>query len=209
MTMTIAPPMYRFGTVQVCPDLQFLAPRPQAPRRPAALRQRQILAAAVEVVADEGLAALRVAEVARRSGIAKTTVYLYYATRQQLILETVRQIAADHLGPLTERSREEPAHMRLPAFLRGLCIAARHPAVRAVFAGGPAPVAAESTPAGELVRAAVAGLVSQLEQLASAAGGDPRLAALAPVLVGGVFVCTAWSDSPSCDGFLGALTGSD
>jgi AcrR family transcriptional regulator len=209
MTMTIARPKYRFAAVQVCADLQFLAPRPQAPRRPAALRQRQILDAAVEVVADEGLAALRVAEVARRSGIAKTTVYLYFATRQQLILETVRQIAADHLDPLTERSGEEPAHRRLPAFLRGLCTAARHPAVRAVFAGGPAPVAAESTLAGEVVRGAVASLVSQLEQLATAAGGDPRLAALAPVVVGGMLVCTAWSDAPSCDSFLGALTGSD
>jgi AcrR family transcriptional regulator len=207
MTMTIARPKYRFATVQVCPDLQFLPPRPQAPRRPAALRQRQILDAAVEVVADEGLAALRVAEVARRSGIAKTTVYLYYATRQQLILETVRQIAADHLGPLTERSGEEPPDTRLPAFLRGLYAAARHPAVRAVFAGGPAAVTAESMPAGELVRAAVASLVSQLELLATAAGGDPRLAALAPVLVGGMLVCTAWSDHPSCEDFLGALTG--
>ena len=207
MTMTITSPMYRFATAQMCADLQFLPPRPQAPRRPAAQRQRQILAAAVDVVADEGLAALRVAEVARRSGIAKTTVYLYYATRQQLILETVRQIAADHLGPLTERSGEELPDTHLPAFLRGLHAAARHPAVRAVFAGGPAPVAAESMPAGELVRAAVAGLVEQFEQLATAAGGDPRLAALAPVLVGGMLVCTAWSDPPSCEGFLGALTG--
>jgi len=68
------------------------ARRPQRPRwkrRPEA-RPEEILAAALEVFGEQGFAGARCDEVARRAGISKGTLYLYFDSKESLFREMVR-----------------------------------------------------------------------------------------------------------------------
>src|SRR5690242_10352198 len=78
-------------------------PRPRRPARPAPRRARprwrrrkdarpeEIVAAALEVFGERGFAAARLEEVARRAGVTKGTVYLYFDGKEALFKAVVRQ----------------------------------------------------------------------------------------------------------------------
>jgi AcrR family transcriptional regulator len=53
-------------------------------------RPRQILDAAFAVFAERGLAAARLDDIARRAGLSKGTIYLYFANKEELFREVVR-----------------------------------------------------------------------------------------------------------------------
>ena len=55
-------------------------------------RQEAILAAAFEVFAAHGYEAARIDEVARRAGIAKGTIYLYFTDKERLFRAMVRSL---------------------------------------------------------------------------------------------------------------------
>jgi len=55
-------------------------------------RQEGILAAAFAVFAAHGYEATRIDEVARRAGIAKGTIYLYFRDKEQLFRAVVRSL---------------------------------------------------------------------------------------------------------------------
>jgi AcrR family transcriptional regulator len=44
-------------------------------------RPRQILAAALEVFGEHGLAAARLEDIAKRAGVSKGTIYLYFPNK--------------------------------------------------------------------------------------------------------------------------------
>ena len=187
------------------PHLEIVPPRAQAPRRPAARRRGEIVDAAVEIIARDGVGAFRVEDVGHRIGVAKTTIYRYFATRDRLLVEAIRQITADHLRPLLEPLSHETPEFRLDQFVFGLCQAARQPSVQAVFGPGPAVVALESTVAADLVKVTLTRLADRLAELAGRSGVDRRLAPLAPVLVSGIFASAAWSPAACCDTMAEAL----
>lgn len=54
-------------------------------------RPHQILAAAIEVFGDHGLAAARLDDIARRAGVSKGTIYLYFPNKEALFKEMIRQ----------------------------------------------------------------------------------------------------------------------
>src|SRR3954466_576520 len=54
-------------------------------------RPRQILAAALEVFGEHGLAAARLDDIARRAGLSKGTIYLYFPNKEELFREVIRQ----------------------------------------------------------------------------------------------------------------------
>lgn len=62
---------------------------PRWRRRPDA-RPEEIVEAAVEVFGERGFAATRCEEVARRAGVSKGTLYLYFDSKEALFRETVR-----------------------------------------------------------------------------------------------------------------------
>src|SRR5256885_3484936 len=64
--------------------------RPRWQRRKAA-RPTEIVAAALEVFVERGFAATRLEEVARRAGVTKGTVYLYFTSKEALFKAVVRQ----------------------------------------------------------------------------------------------------------------------
>lgn len=68
-----------------CPDENG----PRWRRRPAE-RPEEILHAALEVFSDQGLAGARVEDIASRAGVSKGTLYLYFASKEELFREAIR-----------------------------------------------------------------------------------------------------------------------
>jgi len=65
------------------------AKRPRWQRRPEA-RPEEILAAALEVFGEQGFARTRLEDVARRAGVSKGTLYLYFDSKEELFRAMVR-----------------------------------------------------------------------------------------------------------------------
>lgn len=60
-------------------------------RRRKDARPDEILSAALEVFADRGFAVTKLEDVARRAGVTKGTIYLYFANKEALFKALVRQ----------------------------------------------------------------------------------------------------------------------
>jgi AcrR family transcriptional regulator len=78
----------------------------------AALRRQEILAAALELLAEEGYAGASLRKLAARLGIAQPSLYHYFATKEDL----VEQVLATYAGRMFEAVRID----ELPACLEGL-----------------------------------------------------------------------------------------
>lgn len=85
-------------------------------------RPAEIVAAALEVFAEKGFAAARLDEIARRAGVSKGAVYLYFETKEDIFravvvqaiapnVGTVRAMIAAHPGPLPDLLRSVAARM--------------------------------------------------------------------------------------------------
>ncbi len=90
------------------PAEQAGMPSPRWQRRKDA-RPSEILAAAVEEFVEHGYAATKLEDVARRAGVTKGTLYLYFANKEALfkavvretivpLLATAEQMVDDHTG---------------------------------------------------------------------------------------------------------------
>ena len=64
----------------------------QKPRRPDA-RPAEILAAALELFAEKGFSATRMEDVAKRAGLSKAGVYLYFEDKMALLKALVAEMA--------------------------------------------------------------------------------------------------------------------
>ena len=64
--------------------------KPRWKRRKDA-RPAEIVAAALEVFGERGFAATKLADVARRAGVTKGTVYLYFDSKEALFKAVVRE----------------------------------------------------------------------------------------------------------------------
>ena len=84
----------------------------------AELRRSEILAAAAKVFAGKGFDATRMEEIAAAAGLAKGTLYRYFASKDEVYEATVQQ-ALDKLAVLTEeRVRQTPEFRgKLAAFV--------------------------------------------------------------------------------------------
>jgi len=66
-------------------------------QRRAEDRPREICAAALDVFAEKGFAAAKLEEIARRAGVSKGTLYLYFEDKEQLFRAVVRQTIAPNI----------------------------------------------------------------------------------------------------------------
>ena len=66
-------------------------------QRRAEDRPREICAAALEVFAEKGFAAAKVDEIARRAGVSKGTLYLYFKDKEDLFRAVVRDTVAPNI----------------------------------------------------------------------------------------------------------------
>src|SRR3989442_10422492 len=64
--------------------------KPRWQRRKDA-RPAELVAAALEVFVEKGFAATKLADVARRAGVTKGTVYLYFDSKEALFKAVVRE----------------------------------------------------------------------------------------------------------------------
>ena len=60
-------------------------------------RPREICAAALEVFAEKGFAAAKLDEIARRAGVSKGTLYLYFKDKEDLFRAVVRNTVAPNI----------------------------------------------------------------------------------------------------------------
>jgi AcrR family transcriptional regulator len=84
--------------------------RARAARLPASDRRTQILAAALEVFAEQGFHGTRTRELAQRAGVSEALVFQHFPTKESLIRAIIDQVgfrqrlreleeAAEHLSP--------------------------------------------------------------------------------------------------------------
>jgi AcrR family transcriptional regulator len=83
--------------------------RPRWQRR-AEDRPGEICAAALEIFAEKGFAAARLEEIARRAGVSKGTLYLYFKDKEDLFRAVVR----DTVAPNVEAIRAGLTQVDLP-----------------------------------------------------------------------------------------------
>ncbi len=106
------------------------APRPRWQRRPAA-RPDEILDAAFAVFAEDGFARAKLDDVARRAGVSKGTLYLYFDSKETLFREMVRAkiIPCVVQGEELVRTHEGSARDLLVTVIRRMWITVRSPEV--------------------------------------------------------------------------------
>ena len=74
-------------------------------RRRKTDRPGEIVAAALAVFAEKGFAAARLEDIARRAGVSKAALYLYFETKTDLFAAVVAQAVVpniDRIRPLAE-----------------------------------------------------------------------------------------------------------
>ena len=91
---TSAQPPRRSATASRESDVSALDPR--------VLRSRdRVLTTAYELLSESGVAGFTIDEVARRSGVAKTTIYRHWPTREALVIDACSRITAEQEVPDT------------------------------------------------------------------------------------------------------------
>ena len=80
-------------------------------------RPDEITAAAFEAFAENGYAATRVEEVAKRAGISKGLMYLYFKTKEELFKAVVKSVVVRRVDALIENV--ETTELSSEAFIRG------------------------------------------------------------------------------------------
>lgn len=104
-------------------------------------RRQAILDAALEEFADNGFAATRLDDVARRAGIAKGTIYLYFRDKETLFRDLIRAMFAPVVQAIEAFPREgQPVRATferlIDFFLREVLATRRKDVIRLVIAEG-------------------------------------------------------------------------
>ena len=174
---------------------------PKFRRRPAD-RPAEILAAALEVFAERGFQAARLDEVAKRAGVSKGALYLYFETKADLF----RAVVVDAISPNIERVEavaaadlplERVARVALPMLARQVVGDRR-------ISGVVKLVIAESRNHPELASIwresvvepgvqLISGLIASAQARGEVRSGDPRLFAFG--LMGPMVLSMVWRET--------------
>ena len=84
-------PAVRRSSLPQPPAADAATPPAPSRRRRKETRPQELLEAALELFVEKGFAATRSEEVARRAGVSKGTLYLYYPSKEDLFKAVVRQ----------------------------------------------------------------------------------------------------------------------
>jgi AcrR family transcriptional regulator len=137
--------MARTATAKATAPAQHVRKRKPG-SKPRVLRQTErreaILAAALEEFSASGFAATRLDDVARRAGVAKGTIYLYFRDKESLFQELVRTMLSPVVGALeAARIADLPARAVAEAiadlFVREILSTRRKDVIRLIIAEGP------------------------------------------------------------------------
>ena len=105
-------------------------------------RRAAILAAALEEFSASGFAATRLDDVARRAGVAKGTIYLYFRDKESLFQELVRTMLSPVVGaleaaPMADLPARAVAEAIADLFVREIFGTRRKDVIRLIIAEGP------------------------------------------------------------------------
>lgn len=105
-------------------------------------RREAILAAALEEFSAGGFAATRLDDVARRAGVAKGTIYLYFRDKEDLFQELVRAMLSPVVGAVenarnVEMTADQLAEWVIEFFVREIHGTRRRDIIRLMMAEGP------------------------------------------------------------------------
>jgi len=94
------------------------AARPPRWERRKESRPAELLAAALGIFVERGFAATRLEEVARRAGVSKGTLYLYYESKEELFKAVVRETIVPMIRDYRRgvESSDAPSTELLPRF---------------------------------------------------------------------------------------------
>lgn len=96
-------------------------------------RPTQILHAALQVFGEFGLARARLEDIAKRAGVSKGTIYLYFPNKEELFREMVRSTVVEAIAEW-ERIPEGPsATDQIVAYMRGYWQFVRSPAYAVIY----------------------------------------------------------------------------
>lgn len=109
--------------------------QPKSRQERAADRRRQILDAAVQAFAQHGFFHTRVSEIARRAGVADGTIYLYFKSKDDILIAVFEERMEQILRELEDAvAHLEGAGARLEGLLRMyLSLVERDPALAEVI----------------------------------------------------------------------------
>jgi AcrR family transcriptional regulator len=108
----------------------------------AAERRDAILAAALDEFAAQGFAAARLDDVAKRAGVAKGTIYLYFADKETLFQELIRTQLSPVVGGVIHASHADLplrmfAEQLIETFVREVLGTRRKDVIRLMITEGP------------------------------------------------------------------------
>jgi AcrR family transcriptional regulator len=165
-------------------------------------RPGEICAAALDLFAEKGFAAARLDEIARRAGVSKGTLYLYFKDKEELFRAVVRNAIAPNIDTLTSviAQTQAPFPDLVRMFFAGFAMREAELPIGAVAKM----VIGESRNFPELARVwhdeiasraigALAAFVEQAQQRGEVRAGDPRLYAfslMGPLVVGALWRAT-------------------
>ena len=155
-------------------------------RRKLAARRDAILAAARTLASDGGIAAVQIAPVAERAGIAAGTVYRYFPSKTELVAELVASLAQAEIAALSKAADAAPGPLSALAAAVASFGARTLADRRLAFALIAEPVGPDVDDARVKYRKALAAAFEERIRAAVAAGHlpDQDPAAAAPALVG-------------------------
>jgi AcrR family transcriptional regulator len=84
-------------------------------------RPQEITEAAFAAFAEKGFTATRVEEVARRAGVSKGLLYLYFKTKEELFKAVIRSVVTPRVDELTRTL--DDSELGAEAFIRGPLLA--------------------------------------------------------------------------------------
>jgi AcrR family transcriptional regulator len=121
------------------------APAAAAPRRRSAspeVRRAAILAAALDEFAARGYEGARLDDVAKRAGVAKGTIYLYFTDKEALFQDLVRSMVNPILGtleklPAIDMPARALVERLIDTFVREIIGTRRKDIIRLIFSEGP------------------------------------------------------------------------
>ena len=177
---------------------------PGAPkfRRRKADRPNEIVQAALAVFAEKGFAAARLEEIARRAGVSKGAVYLYFETKEDIFRAVVGQAIAPNVGAFKAMAAAHPGP--LADLLRGVTGHVANVVSHTPLGGVLKMVVGEARNFPELARVwhdelvsqalgAMAGAIAAAQARGEVKPGDPRIYALQ--LVSPLLMAVLWRET--------------
>lgn len=181
------------------------APLPGAPPAPrgvraekTAMRRAAILAAALDEFSERGFAAARLDDVARRAGVAKGTIYLYFEDKEALFQELITTM----MGPLVADLKALP-NQELPpraalehllaVFAKEVLGTERRRVLRLVLSDGPRFPRLAEFHYRNVVMPALAAVRALLVEAAARGEVNPRLVDFPQLVVAPGLMSVIWS----------------